>query len=129
MNDDNGYFDCNQHTFSVLVLMYYGLAWSVTTTLFEVLQNACHKIKTGYRVSDPIYGNEETALSGISQGNSFGPAIWALINSIIIKICKAKGHSIKVTTLISNRMYSSLTLCSLMIQILCLVPMMFLLLV
>ena len=47
MNDAKGCFDWIQHTFAVLVLMYYGVAWSVATTLFQVLQQARHKIKTG----------------------------------------------------------------------------------
>ena len=87
-NDTNGYFDCIQHTFAVLVLMNYGVAWSVAITLFEVLQKARPKIKTGYGVSDPVYSNEETAISVIGQGNGLGPAQWALISSIITPISK-----------------------------------------
>ena len=45
MNDAKGYFHQIQHTFAVLVLMYYGVAWSMATTLFEVLQKAMPKIK------------------------------------------------------------------------------------
>ena len=67
MNDAKGCFDQIQHTFAVLVLMYYGVAWSVATTLFEVLQKAKHKIKTSYGVSTPVYGDEETVISGIGQ--------------------------------------------------------------
>ena len=50
----------------------------VATTLFDVLQKAKHKIKTGYRVSSPVYGDEETAISGIGQGNGLGPALYQL---------------------------------------------------
>ena len=50
MNVAKGCFDQIQHTFAVLVLMYYGVAWSVATTLFGVLQKAKHKIKTDYGV-------------------------------------------------------------------------------
>ena len=37
MNDAKGCFDRIQHTFALLVLMYYGVAWSVASTLFGVL--------------------------------------------------------------------------------------------
>ena len=63
MNDTKGCFDQIQHTFAVLVLTYYGVVWLVATTLFEVLQKAQHKITTGYGVSAPVYGNEESLLS------------------------------------------------------------------
>ena len=98
MNDAKGCFDRIQHTFAVLVLMYYGVAWSVTTTLFEVLHKDKHKIKTGYGVSAPVYDDEETKISGIGQGNGLGPALWALISSIIFKMCKARGHGMNMTT-------------------------------
>ena len=78
--------------------MYYGVAWSVANTLFQVLQEARHKIKMGYSVLDLVYGDEETAIYGIGQGNGLGPALWALISSIIIKMYKIKGHSMNVTT-------------------------------
>ena len=55
--------------------MYYGVAWSVVSTLFDVLQKAKHKIKTGYGVSAPVYGDEATTISGIGQGNGLGPAL------------------------------------------------------
>ena len=69
MNDAKGCFDQIQHTFAVLVLMYYGVAWSVASTLFGVLQKAKHKIKTGNGVSAPVDCDEATAISGIGQGN------------------------------------------------------------
>ena len=109
MNEAKGCFDQIQHAFAVLVLMYFGVAWYMATTLFEVLQKAKHKIKTGYGVSDPVYGNEEPTISGIGQGNGLGPALWTLISSIIINKCKAKGHNMKVITPISEEDVSHLS--------------------
>ena len=83
--------------------MYCGIVWSVATTLFGILQKAQHKIKTGYGVSAPIYGDEQSTISGIGQGKRLGPALWVLISFIIIKMCKAKGHGMKVTTPISKK--------------------------
>ena len=103
MNYAKGCFDWIPHTFAVLVLMYNGVAWSVTTTPFQVLQKARHKIKTGYGVLDPVYGDQVTAISGIWQGNGLEAAIWALISSINIEMFKAKGHSMIVTIPISKQ--------------------------
>ena len=74
----------------------------MATTLFEVLQKAKHKIKTGYGISAPVYSDKETAISGIGQGNWLGPALWALISSIIFKMCKAQGHRMNMTIPISK---------------------------
>ena len=103
MNDTKGCFDQIQHTFTVLVLMHYGVAWSVATTQIGVLQKAKYKIKTGYGVSTPVYGDEETAISGIGQDKGLSPVLWALISPIIFKMCKAKGHGINATTAISKQ--------------------------
>ena len=58
--------------------MYYGVAWSIATTLFQVLQQARHKIKTSCGVSDHVYSNEDTTITSIGQENGFGLALWAL---------------------------------------------------
>ena len=83
--------------------MYYGVTWFIATTLFNLLQKAKHKIKTGYGVSNPVYGEEETAISDIGQGNVLSPVLWALISSIIFKICKVRGHGMNMTTAISKQ--------------------------
>ena len=83
--------------------MYYGGKWFVATTLFNVLQKAKHKIKMGYGLLDPVYGDEEIAISGSGQGNGLGPALWVLISSIIFKMCKARGYGMNMTTAISKQ--------------------------
>ena len=80
--------------------MYYGVKWSIVTTLFKVLQKVKHQIKTGYGVFDPVYGDKQTAISSIGQGNGLGPSLWALISSIIFKVCKASGYGMNLTTAI-----------------------------
>ena len=59
-------------------------------------------------MSDPIYNDEENAISGIGQGNRLRPALWALISFIIIKMCKAKEHGMNITTPISKQNVSLL---------------------
>ena len=65
MNDAKGCYDQIDHTFATLVLMYFGVPWSVATMLFLVLQQARHTIKTGYGLSQPVYGNEDESIAGI----------------------------------------------------------------
>ena len=79
--------------------MYFGVPWSVATMMFLVLQQARHSIKTGYGLSKPVYGN---LFAGIGQGNGIGPALWCLISTIIIKMCKRRGHGTTITTTMSR---------------------------
>jgi len=82
-------------------------AWLVATNLFRVLKQARHCIKTGYGISQPVYGNEDEdkPIAGIGQGNGLGPLLWCLTSTIIIKKCKRKGHgtTITITTPISKK--------------------------
>ena len=86
--------------------MYYDVQWLVVTTLFYVLHKAKHKIKTSYGVLDPVYYDEDTTIYVISQGNELGPALWALISSIIYKMCKARGHGLYITIAFSKQEFS-----------------------
>ena len=42
MNNTKKYYDRIDHTFVILLLMYFGVPWSVATMLFLVLQKAHH---------------------------------------------------------------------------------------
>ena len=106
MNDTKGCLDRIEHIAAILVLMHFGIAYTVATTLFSILQKAMHRIKTGYGVSDPVYGNEKRPLAGIGQGNGLGPALWCLISSIIFNMCKAEGHGITIISSISKTVTS-----------------------
>lgn len=101
MNNTNGCLHPIEHAFVVLLLMYYVVAWWVAPTLLQVFQKSQQKIKTGYSVSNPVYSKEDLVIVGYGQGNGFGPAIWALISFIIIKMCKTKRYGKTVTTPIS----------------------------
>ena len=106
MNDAKEYYDQIDHTFAVLVLMYFGMSRSVATMLFLVLKKERHSIKTGYGVSKPVYGNEDEPIAGIDQGNGLGPSLWCLISTILIKMCKMKGHGTTIIIAISRMVVS-----------------------
>ena len=103
MNDEQEYFDKIEHVVGILVLLHFGVTWYVATTLLFVLQKACHQTKTGYSVSNHVYGNETLPITGIRQGNRLRPSLLALVSSIIIKINKAKGYRITISTPISKQ--------------------------
>ena len=59
INDAKGCYNRIDHTFVILVFMFFDVPWLVATNLFQVLQEARHCIKTGYGVSEPVYGNND----------------------------------------------------------------------
>ena len=110
MNDAKGCYNCIDHTFTVLVLVYYGIAWSIARNCFLVLQQGRHRIKTGFGLSKPVYGGEDpqNPISGIGQGNGMGPCLWCLISSIIFKDCKRCRHCTTIMTAITRNLCSLL---------------------
>ena len=46
------------------------------------------------------------AIAGIGQGNGLGPSLWCLISTILIKMCKMKGHATKIITTIKKTVVS-----------------------
>ena len=90
MNDAKGCYDRIHHVVAILVLMSFGLSWLPTKILFEALQLAEHRIKTGYGVSEHVYGNSIIPEMGTRQGNSLGPSTRILISCIMIRVMKKK---------------------------------------
>jgi hypothetical protein len=95
MNDAKGCFDRINHTFTILVLMSFGVSAVLARSLFETLQKADHHIKTGYDGSDKAYGNnnEPEPHQGIGKGNGLGPTLWALLSLILIKNMKQHNRT------------------------------------
>ena len=77
MNDAKVCYYRIDHTFAILVLIFFGVAWRVATNLFRVLQQVHHSIKFGYGVFQPVYGNKDKNehIAGIDQGNGLGPSL------------------------------------------------------
>ena len=58
--------------------------------------NASHYIQTGYGRSKQSYGGTEhnktsLPIQGIGQGNGAGPAIWAVISTVLVALMLAEG--------------------------------------
>mmetsp|Transcript_8266 Transcript_8266/g.8103 ORF Transcript_8266/g.8103 Transcript_8266/m.8103 type:complete len:260 (+) Transcript_8266:184-963(+) len=110
MNDAKGCYDRIDHNFAILVMMFFGIPWMIARSMFRPLQRGRHRIKTGYGLSKPVYGNEEPEepIAGIGQGNGTGPSVWCLISTIVIKDCKKYGHATSITTVITRKVASLL---------------------
>ena len=77
MNDAKGCYDRINHNFAILTLVFFGVPWMIACTLFLVLKQTRHSIKTGYGVSKLVYGNKDpnNPIGGIGQGNGIGPSL------------------------------------------------------
>ena len=58
--------------------MSFGVPAMIARTLFGTLQKARHRIKTGFGISESIYGDEEPPIQGSGQGNIIVPTTWAV---------------------------------------------------
>ena len=102
MADACGCFDQILHTVAILVLLSFGLCSEHARILFEVLQLAEHRIKTGFGVSDHVYGiGDDIPLMGVGQGNGNGMCVWTLISSKMIEVMKKRGHGVNLQSSLS----------------------------
>ena len=106
MNDAKGCFDRIVHSVAILVYMSFGVPALIVRTLFGTLQKASHKIKTGFGISEDVYGDEPVPLQGTGQGNGHAPTTWALISSKMFQVMKTAGHGLKAVTAISRKSVS-----------------------
>ena len=65
MNDARGCYDRIVHVVAMLVMMSFGLSYKSAKVLFETLQKADHQIKTGFGVSEVMYGDDSTPHMGL----------------------------------------------------------------
>ena len=109
MNDLKGNYDRIVHTVAILVLLSFGLHYESTRFLMEVLQVAEHCIKTGFGVSQPLYGGYkkgEAPEMGLGQGNGNAPTSWCLISSRMMDTMQNRGHSLDVKASLSLTLLS-----------------------
>ena len=109
MNDAKGCYDQINHNFAIFVLIFFGVPCMIARNMFHVLQQARHHIKIGYGMSEPVYGNEDEkeSIAGIGQGNRFGPSLWCLMSTGIIKTCKRKAEAQQSKLKFQKKMFHS----------------------
>ena len=95
-NDAKACYDRIALSVAFLAMARQGVAYTALFSLFETLRLATHFILTGYGVSSTKYGGkdfnaEHLPLSGIGQGNGAGPAIWAVISTLLVTLMMEDG--------------------------------------
>ena len=65
-----------------------------------------HAVRTVYGDSDQTFGGEHwrytEPLHGIGQGNGAGPAIWAVVSSVLFDYIRDKGYGAKLRSPLSK---------------------------
>ena len=107
-NDAKSCYDRIVHNVAVLAIRRLGMATAPVHCMFETLQRATHHVSTAFGVSAKSYGGprREKALQGVGQGNGAGPAIWAVISTVIIATMATQGHGFNILSALSSVLVS-----------------------
>ena len=106
-----GCYDRIVHTAAALALLRIGISHSKIETMFNSIQKMVHKIRTAFGDSETTYGGEEihpdwrAYPQGVLQGNASGPAIWAVLSSVIFDILRNRGFSVHFCGAISRELF------------------------
>jgi hypothetical protein len=97
-------YDLIGHTQASLAMQWMGIPQALVDCMFTTLQEAAHRVRTGYRDSSSYYGGKVWAIpiQGIRQGNGAGPAIWAVVSTPLLNIHREKGFGMDFITPISG---------------------------
>jgi len=95
-NDAKSCYDLISHTQAAMSMQRVGVPKSIINCLFTTLQEAAHKVRTGFRDSKAHYEGRVwlAPIHGIGQGNGAGPAIWAVVSSPLLNVLREKGCEI-----------------------------------
>jgi hypothetical protein len=102
-NDVKSCYDWLVHSMTCLAMWWLGALITSINSVFKLLQQAAHWIRTAFGTSKKKYGDErEIPLQGLGQGNGSKPvAGWAIISTPIIGLMCAIGFIVAFWTVIS----------------------------
>jgi exonuclease III len=99
-------YDRIVHSAASLAIQKMGITKNQARSMFLTIQNCKHKVRTTFGDSEGTYGGEtrgnEEPLLGVGQGNGAGPAIWAIISSVLFQAMHAEGLSIEFAAKLSK---------------------------
>jgi len=106
-NDAKSCYDLIGHTQASLSMQRLGVPRSIINCLFTTLQEAIHKVQTGFGDSKAHYGGSVwlVPIHGIGQGNGAGPAIWAVVSTPLLNVLRAKGYGCEIMRPISSKYF------------------------
>jgi len=91
-NDAKSCYDLIGHTQAAISMQRVGVNKNIINCLFTTLQEAIHKVRTGFGDSKEYYGGKVwlVPIHGIGQGNGAGPAIWAVVSTPLLNVLREK---------------------------------------
>jgi len=103
-NDVKSCYDLICHTQALLSMQRVGVPKNIINCLFTTLQEAIHKVCTGFGHSKGHYGGKVwlVPIHGIGQGNGVGPAIWAVVSSSLLNMLREKAYGYEITCPLSS---------------------------
>ena len=106
-NDAKQCYDRMNHSPTALAMRAVGMPKEPVTAMFNTLQNAQHHVSTAYGVALTWYGGLKRKaagllpLMGIGQGNGAGPAAYAVLSSLFVKVLDTAGYGAFLLSAIS----------------------------
>jgi len=102
-NDAKSCYDLIGHTQAALSMQRVGVPKNIINCLFTTLQDAVHKVRTGFGDSKAHYGGKVwlVPIHGIGQGNGADPAIWAVVSTPLLNVLREKGLGCEIICPIS----------------------------
>ena len=119
-NDAVKCYDYMIHNATSLSIQAAGIPHQPITAMFTVLQNAQHFVLTAFGKSKQSCGGRkrqlknELPLMGVGQGNGAGPAAYAFLSAILIKVLASLGYGAVFTTALSLITFN--TVCSMFVD-------------
>ena len=108
-NDAKSCYDRIVHSVAALAMIRQGAPTPAVQSLLLTLQQAKHKIRTGFGVSLKNYGRFRwPPLQGLGQGNGVAPTGWAVISTVLINMMRTALFGLQITTCISAVLISFL---------------------
>jgi hypothetical protein len=103
-NDAKSCYDLIGHMLAAISMQRVGLPRNIINCLFTTLQEAVHRVRTGFGDSKATYRGPVwlVPIHGIGQGNGVGPAIWAVVSTPILNVLWEKGFGCELVRPLSS---------------------------
>jgi hypothetical protein len=103
-NDAKSCYNLIGHTQAAISMQRVGVPKNIINCLFTTLQEAIHRVRTGFGDSKDHYGGRVwlVPIHGFGQGNGAGPAIWAVVSTLLLNVLREKGFTCEVICPLSS---------------------------
>jgi len=103
-NDATSCYDWIVHRFTALAALHLGVPLTAMEVMFGIIQHLQHFIRTAYGDSLQSFlgTNSSKPIQGLGQGNGAGPAIWAIVSSLILDSVQNVGYGVKLRSSVAK---------------------------